>query len=153
MNIIVYYEYNYLRASHFLVSPLLALCHLGCMTELERPRAFNFCFKASLCELLGDEYLISWLLSARMYVSGTVMHITISPLSHTQLTYCPLRLPTRLVDGCVTKNLVRGQKNGPRTVFLQQKMVLGPNLPRKIWSMLENSVRLFIDWSAYRFMD
>ena len=54
--------------------------NLCCMTE--RPSVFDFCFKASLCELLGDEYLISWLLSARMHVSGTAMHITISPLSH-----------------------------------------------------------------------
>ena len=53
----------------------------------------RFCFKASVCELLGDEYLISWLRSARMHVSGTAMHITISPLSHTSLTYCPLHLP------------------------------------------------------------
>ena len=53
------------------------------------------CFKASVCELLGDEYLISWLLSARMHLSGTAMDITISPLSHTWLTYCPLRLPAR----------------------------------------------------------
>ena len=77
--------------------------NLCCMTE--RPRAFNFCFKASVCELLGDEYSISWLLSARMHLSGTAIHITISPLSHTQLTYCPLRLPahpppTHPVDGC-----------------------------------------------------
>ena len=35
------------------------------------------------CELLEDKYLISWLLLARMHVSGTVMHITISPLFHT----------------------------------------------------------------------
>ena len=65
--------------------------NLCCMTE--RPRAFAFCFKASVCELLGDEYLISWLISARMHLSGTAMDITISPLSHTSLTYCPLRLP------------------------------------------------------------
>ena len=57
-------------------------------------------------ELLGDEYLISWLLLARMHVSGIPMHITISPISHTSFTYsyCPLRLPTcplptHLVDG------------------------------------------------------
>ena len=55
----------------------------------------QFCFKASVCELLGDEYLISWLLSARMHISGTAMHITNSPLSHTSLTYCPLHLPAR----------------------------------------------------------
>ena len=65
---------------------------------------FLLYLKASVCELLGDEYLISWLLSARMHLSGTVMDITISPLSHTWLTYCPLRLPARpppthLVDG------------------------------------------------------
>ena len=76
--------------------------NLCCMTE--RPRVFAFCFKASVCELLGDEYLISWSLSARMHLSGTAMDITISPLSHTWLTYCPLRLPARpppthLVDG------------------------------------------------------
>ena len=65
--------------------------NLCCMTE--RPRAFAFCFKASVCELLGDEYLISWSLSARMHLSGTAMDITISPLSHTWLTYCLLRLP------------------------------------------------------------
>ena len=66
------------------------LCY---MTKRTRP--FGFCFKASVCELLGDEHLISWLLSARMHVSGTVMDITISPLSHTSLTYCPLCLPVR----------------------------------------------------------
>ena len=38
--------------------------NLCCM--IERPRAFDFCFKASVCELLGDEYSINWLLSARM---------------------------------------------------------------------------------------
>ena len=67
--------------------------NLCCMTE--RPRVFAFCFKASVYELLGDEYLISWLLSARMHLSGTAMDITISPLSHTWLTYCPLCLPAR----------------------------------------------------------
>ena len=67
--------------------------NLCCMTE--RPRVFAFYFKASVCELLGDEYLISWLLSARMHLSGTAMDITISPLSHTWLTYCLLRLPAR----------------------------------------------------------
>ena len=67
--------------------------NLCCMTE--RPRVFAFCSKASVCELLGDEYLISWSLSARMHLSGTAMDITISPLSHTWLTYCPLRLPAR----------------------------------------------------------
>ena len=76
--------------------------NLCCMTE--RPRVFAFCFKTSVCELLGDEYLISWLLSARMHLSGTAMDITISPFSHTWLTYCPLRLPahpppTHPVDG------------------------------------------------------
>ena len=67
--------------------------NLCCMTKRTKP--FSFCFKASVCELLGDEYLISWLLLARMHVSGTAMHITISPLSHTSFTYCPLRLPAR----------------------------------------------------------
>ena len=67
--------------------------NLCCMTE--RLSVLDFCFEASLCELLGDEYLISWLLLARMHVSGTAMHTTISPLSHTSLTYCPLRLPAR----------------------------------------------------------
>ena len=68
-------------------------------------------------------------------------HFVPKTRSHTTTGLCP-----------VTKNLVRGQKMvlGP---FLQQKMVLGPNLPCKIWSMLENLVRLFIDWSAYCFMD
>ena len=76
--------------------------NLCCMTKRMKP--FGFCFKASVCELLGDEYLISWLLLARMHVSGTAMHITISPFSHTSFTYCPLCLPahpppTHLVDG------------------------------------------------------
>ena len=69
--------------------------NLCCMTKRTRP--FGFCFKASVYELLGDKYSISWLLSARMHISGTAMDITISPLSHTSLTYCP---PTHPVDGC-----------------------------------------------------
>ena len=63
-------------------------------------KGFDFCFKASVCELLENEYLISWLLLARMLVSGTAMHITILPLSHTSFTTacfaCP---PTHLVGG------------------------------------------------------
>ena len=80
-----------LQNEHFLFNRPLPPTNLCCMTK--RPKPFGFCFKASVYELLGDEYLISWLLSARMHVSGTAMHITISP-SHTSLTYCPLRLPT-----------------------------------------------------------
>ena len=95
-----------LQNEHFLFNrplPPKMANNLCCMTKRMSSRPFSFCFKASVCELLGDEYLISWLLSARMHVSETVMHITIS-LSHTSLTYCPLRLPARpppthLVDG------------------------------------------------------
>ena len=94
-----------LQNEHFLFDrplPPKMATNLCCMTE--RPSAFAFCFKASVCELLGDKYSISWLLSARMHLSGTAMDITISPLSHTWLTYCPLRLPahpppTHPVDG------------------------------------------------------
>ena len=84
-------------------------------------RETAFCFKASVCELLGDEYLISWSLSARMHLSGTAMDITISPLSHTWLTYCPLRLPARPppthpVDGCnvtLKKTIFRNHTQAP----------------------------------------
>ena len=46
-------------------------------------------FLLSVCELLGDEYLISWLLSARMYVSGTAMHITTHTSFTTACFACP----------------------------------------------------------------
>ena len=42
----------------------------------------------------------------------------------------------KFYGGSVMRNLVRGQKV-VLGLFLQQQMVLGPNLPCKIWSMLE----------------
>ena len=102
--------------------------NLCCMTE--RPSAFAFCFKASVCELLGDEYLISWLLSARMHLSRTAMDITTSPPSHTWLTYCPLRLPARPppthpVDGCnvtLKKTIFEKPHPSPRGASSTQNM-------------------------------
>ena len=56
-------------------------------------RVFGFCFKASVCELLWGEYLISWLILAWKLVLQTAMDI-INPnsLQHSSAV-ARLRLP------------------------------------------------------------
>ena len=49
------------------------------MLHWKEPRAFGFCIKVSVCELLWGEYLIRWHISARMLIPGTAM----SPINPT----------------------------------------------------------------------